>query len=275
MQNKVFRQLIQHDLHTGLLSNLPKYLLGAFVFCFGAIMFFSSAQAMELQGSAFDCAVFIYRGMHVYIPADNEIFPIPMLWLMLQIVIAFLIISYPTQDLYAYGIQVLTRAKSRKLWWLSKCVWNLISVLLFYFMGFIVIIIFSLLSGDPSFALNEQSNIMINEFVIQSVPYSKVFTAVFVLPVLTSCAVSLLQMVLNFILQPIYSYLVVISLLLASAYYSSPFLIGNYSMLLRNEIVYEGGVNTTIGMAVNLLIMLFCIFFGMHYLKRYDILKKV
>lgn len=273
MRNNTLIKCVRYDLRVGLAGNLLKYLLALFVFAFAAVMFFQSARTAGGSGSALDCLIYFYRGMQEYIPSGDSPFPVPVVWLMLQLVVSFLILSYPTQDLESYGMQFLVRTKKRGVWWASKFIWNMVSVFLFYLVGILAAFAFALLLGDGSFAFNQETSLFVSEFG-SSAGYAQTLAVVLLLPFLTSAAMAAFQMMLNFVLRPVYSYIIVTAVFLASAYYNTPFLPGNYSMLLRNEIARAGGVNTFFAVLVDAGILCASFFIGLLYFRRYDILQK-
>lgn len=273
MRNSTLYKCVRYDLRVGLAGNILKYLLALFVFAFTAVMFFQSAHALEASGSALDCLIYFYRGMQVYIPSGDTPFPVPVVWLMLQLLVSFLILSYPTQDLESYGMQFLVRTRKRGVWWTSKFIWNIVSVFLFYCIGIFTAFVFALLFGDASFALHSKTAMLVSEFG-SGAGYAQTLAAVLILPFLTSAAMAVFQMVLNFILRPVYSYIIVTAVYLASAYYNTPFLPGNYSMLLRNEIALYGGVDTVFAVIADCVILLISFLIGLAYFRHYDILQK-
>lgn len=127
---------------------------------------------------------------------------------MLQLVVSFLILSYPTQDLESYGMQFLVRTRKRGVWWISKSIWNILSVALFYLIGIFVAFIFSILLGDGSFAFHQEITLFVSEFS-SSAGYAQTLAVVLILPFLTSAAMAAFQMMLNFVLRPVYGYMIV------------------------------------------------------------------
>ena len=273
MRNRTLNKCVRYDLRVGLKGNILKYLLALFVFAFAAVMFFQSARMAGGSGSALDCLIYFYRGMQVYIPTGENPFPIPVVWLMLQLVVSFLILSYPTQDLESYGMQFLVRTRKRGVWWISKSIWNILSVALFYLIGIFVAFIFSILLGDGSFAFHQEITLFVSEFS-SSAGYAQTLAVVLILPFLTSAAMAAFQMMLNFVLRPVYGYMIVTAIFLASAYYNTPFLPGNYSMLLRSEIALAGGVDTLYAVLADVAVLCASFFIGLIYFRRYDILQK-
>ena len=57
---------------------------------------------------------------------------IPFEWFFLQFFVLLPIIKYPRQDCEESGYQVLMRIGSKKIWWISKNIWCMMQVLLYY-----------------------------------------------------------------------------------------------------------------------------------------------
>ena len=81
-------------------------------------------------------------------------------------------------------------------------------------------------------------------------------------------------MTLSFILSPIYSFFIVICYLIASAYYCSPALIGNFSMIIRNQLFEPNGSNNLTAIIINISLIVIIILIGLFYFRKHDILKK-
>lgn len=141
MRNRTLNKCVRYDLRVGLKGNILKYLLALLYLLLRRSCFSVGANGRGQRLSSGLPDLF-YRGMQVYIPTGENPFPIPVVWLMLQLVVSFLILSYPTQDLESYGMQFLVRTRKRGVWWISKSIWNILSVALFYLIGIFVAFIF-------------------------------------------------------------------------------------------------------------------------------------
>lgn len=279
MRNNRISKIIKHDLTIGMKQNTPKYILIAFFISLFCMMFFNGVTTFQLteqivsKGSMMDCTIYIFKGMNVYIPSVESPFQIPIIWLLIQVMIAFFIVNYPTQDLHSYGLQILARTKNRFLWWSSKCIWNIFTVVSIYLTCFTCILLLTLFFGKLSLTPNAEISLLINEFELYNLKLSQLFVAVFVLPILTSIAISLLQMTISFILTPVYSYMIIVCIMVASAYFCSPIFIGNFSMILRNQLIYSEGSNNLTAIVMNIVVIIISITVGHLYFSRYDILK--
>ncbi|MDD4700187.1 MAG: hypothetical protein PHV07_08040 [Oscillospiraceae bacterium] len=280
MQNHSFKHVIKHDLTIGIRQNAPKYIIAILACSFFCMLFFNNVSVMQQSGqvledgSLMDCSIFLFRGMAVYIPSQQNPFQIPIIWLIIQVLVALLVVSYPTEDLHSYGTQILTRAKNRSVWWFSKCIWNGLTTMSFYLVVFMVVFVFTIIFGKLSFLPDQLLNQLINEINLKNVDIGQLSFALLLLPMLTSIAFSQLQMTLSFILTPIYSFFIIVCIFVASAYFCMPVFIGNFSMLLRNQLVCPQGTGSIVAIIINLSVTIISIVIGYVHFSKCDILKK-
>ncbi len=280
MQNKSVLRIIKNDVLSGISSNKFKYIFVilffvCIVFSFTkATLDFSFQETLTQSPSVTDTWFNIYKGMVVYIPSKEMPFQIPFIWLMIQTLLAFLIVNYPTQDLFLYGTQILIHMKKRSLWWISKCIWNMCTVLSFYLIAFICVLLISAIYGNVSFNFNLDLNNEVNYLDINITDIISSYFAIYGLPIITSIALSLMQMILSFILSPIYSFIITIAYSVISAYYCAPFLIGNFSMIMRNSALGLGSIDILSAVIICCIVSTASIVTGMIYINRLDIIKK-
>ena len=67
----------------------------------------------------------------VYSESDQP-FEVPVLFLLINILLAVLIGGYAGGGLHGTGLNKLVRCQRRSGWWFCKCIWNVISVLGYY-----------------------------------------------------------------------------------------------------------------------------------------------
>jgi hypothetical protein len=213
--------------------------IAALILCFvfqsqGGILGGSEYSADALSPTVADYLVFMELGMEVYIPSPTNPFEIPIFWLIPPILIALLVSSYPTEDLKDYAINVLCRVRNKKVWWNAKCAWVVLTVIAFYALYFAVSFLYALIgNGAVSWMPNETVENVVNGLSFAHIDAKDLYVA-FCVPVAVSVALALCQMLLSFILRPVFGFLIIMVYLMASVYYFSPFLIGDYSMLIRN-----------------------------------------
>lgn len=122
-------------------------------------------------------------------------------------------------------------------------------MLTFFLLLWVVMLLFAL-CGDLQFSFEISPYIDLfldaGEVRIPSVKWSLTLE-LFILPPMAAIALGMVQMTLSLFMKPVFSYICSLVYLLASAYYTSPALLGNYAMVLRSEQVMENGVSPTVG----------------------------
>lgn len=281
MHSKNKTSFFRNDFFYGILSKWYKFLpLAVFslVFCismYTTAKFLSEFYDASINLSTIDYILNLFKGKEVYVPSPDNPFIIPVMWLIPNLYISFIIANYPTNDLSGVGKNILLQSKSRTKWYLNKCLWGVTSVLICYIMIYIAPICFSIVNGNFSFKVTN------NDMVagLLEADYSKanetlLILHVIILPVLTSIAISLFQILLEFLLKPIYSYTVIAVVLIASVYFYTPILIGNLPIMLRSDFVIDNGINLWIGIAINVFVIAMSVIIGCIYFNKRDILEK-
>lgn len=270
------RGLVRHDLIYGIGHEWKKLVLLIVITVFGCLGLSIQVTQRDLPmlPTFMDEVLYLFGGMAPYIPNSDMPFKIPATWLILHIYLAFFVGSYPVEDLNHYGKNILLRCQKRSSWWMSKYVWCMVSVLVYYAVCYVAIFGFTLFTGiismSPTYEIQEQAN----ELYLQGIPLGEVAFAAIVLPILTSLALSMIQMVLYLWVSPVLSYVVVVSYLVLSAYFTTPFLIGNYSMIFRNKMLLNAGTSSVVCVIVDSVLIVLAIIVGNQRFKRYDILSK-
>jgi hypothetical protein len=270
---------------SGFAHNIGKYLLAAATFVVLCLFFYAQVRYLRIENlsgalvpvpetpSIPDALIFIFKGIEVYVPSDSEPFKVPIFWMILQILLALLVATYPTNDLYNFATNTLLRAKSRSMWWLAKCAWTTLTVCTFYILCLLVVLVSSLLTGTASLMPNYLINLLINGTDTSLISYGSLVLALLV-PLFVSIALSLVQVLLSFIIKPILSFIIIMAYLLVSTYFFSPLLVGDYSMFLRNALVNPSGLSSSLMIAISTAIAVVAILVGAIRLNRMSILGK-
>jgi len=231
---------------------------------------------MGLEGSPnfSDYIIDLYKGMNIFEKVNNgDRFQIPGDWMIMNIFLTYVIGYYPLKDLKDYGSQILIRSKKRWQWWISKCIWIIASVLIYYAIGYIVIGIFSLFNGGVSLTPTYDINMSISNVNTLEFTSGKIIVMTVILPIIMSIALSLIRMTISMFIMPILSNIVLVSIIVASAYYCHPLLLGNYLMILRNDAIsFERGVNTMVGLVLGVIVSILAVIIGNLRFKKMDIL---
>ena len=194
-----------------------------------------------------------------------------------------LIGGYAAGELHGTGLNKLVRCQRRSGWWLCKCIWNVVSVLGYYaalIAGAVTAaFIASVKPGGASFfsGIAPHKEVVVKLLFCENhdkLNEKMLCCMVFVLPVLTSMAVSLFQMTIEFILQPWVSFMVLMANCVFSAFFMKGCWLGNYMMLYRMKPVNANGVDWQTGILINLLVIAAGITAGVFLFGRYDVLNK-
>lgn len=198
--------------------------------------------AVDGLGTAADYYLYVMQGMYIYKFSPDSEFVIPISWFMLHIGMAYLTAYYPFKDYSEFGTVVLPAGGSRTRWWVSKLLWCLATVALYY-IGIIVTCVIIACVHGAQVSGNVSAELLGRIFgdSMQYVSRSDLILISVVLPFAVSVWMTGLQMLLSFLLTPVVSFAAVCGLYIVSAYYTCWWLPGNYAMWQRSAYIsYEG-----------------------------------
>lgn len=283
----MFCRFIRFDIRGGILRYWKKYMIAALFFIFCGIVAHFSTMNDALGNPAIgsytmtlgDFILYPFTGMEKFTYEDGNPFQFPAVWLFAMLLITFITLYYPYNDLNEMGKHVLLLSADRKRWWYAKCVWVALSVSVYFFIAYLMEMICAVIA-------KAELTLHVNNFVAyfygfnaremeaeQLLAHSDWSMATFMLSIpLCVLSICLLQMLLSLIIKPLFSYLVTAVILFAGAYFQSPFLIGNYAMVARSSLVVTGGVQVIHGVLLSLLVILFVVVLGRLYFKNMDII---
>ena len=269
------------DLKNGFVREYKKFLWAFIIFIVMCFDFYLRAPSLrELMFGAEttfgDYLTFTFLGISEYRPGGAEPFRFPQVWMLIFLLILYIVLYYPYKDLMGFGRQVLMNSHSRFMWWMSKVLWLVATVGSYFLLFYAVFYIFCQLAGVSM-------SLRVSEYLIfQYVPPTHVQPEVgsfltvelLVMPFLLTVALGLLQMTLSLIIRPFFSYCVSIAVLLVSAYYLNPFMLGNYTMMVRSSKIVTNGVHWETGLLYIGLLIVISFVSGLLIFRRYDILNK-
>ncbi|WP_100066079.1 hypothetical protein [Miniphocaeibacter massiliensis] len=271
------------DIKYGTLKNVKLFLMPIiiavliFVDIFNNSKMVSEIAEFSSKISLGDFIFYTYGGIEEYIPSPDNPFVFPVVWMVIYLSISFILLNYPVKDMHSVGSQILLRSNSRVNWWLSKCMWNVLSTIIYH--GIILFIFILLCSIKKIPLINEvnldlqwvllkfRSDVIMNNLVIIPI---KIFVNILLL----SIFINLLQMTMSLFIKPVFSFLAVAIIMLSSSYLLSPVMVGNYGMFLRYNWIYEGGVSFNTGVIVLVCLIFTTVVIGLIRFKKYDILDK-
>lgn len=194
-------------------------------------------------------------------------FTVPVELLVLQIGYFLFLIQYVGKNLKENGCYIFLKIKKRYFWWLSKCIWVVISTVVYYGIVFGIIAFFSIV--DNKLFFEPTSGIWIGDIHYELNLFCIVLT--FVLPLLASISQGVTLILSELIISPVLSLVICCGWNIASIFWSNPILIGNYQMLCRNRYFSgEGNISLTSGIIVCAVICMTTFLLGYCYIKNYE-----
>ena len=241
-------ELVKHDLRCGLFR--WKYLLVPVCFVLSMYLTMSMCKGWGEQGNLIDYLTRVFVGIEPIqrLPRGDSL-EIPLDWVVASCGVLFINLEYLLFDLTASGHQVILRSGSRIGWYLSKCLWNLISCVI-YFLGMLVTaLVFVWLDGGKvfDFTIGE----MIAAFYggrIQAgtISLGGLFYITIVLPFLNITALSMLQMCLCLYMRPVLAFLTTFGVQILAIFLPYSWMFSNGTMSTRSALAIIGTVDPVI-----------------------------
>lgn len=275
---KVFR-ILKRDLRLGLAKQWYRYLFIVIVGAAGVYEMYDLLGQYAAGGAVCEKAgfweylFFNVSGIKPYTLSMTGDFYIPMLWFCIQIGFHYVIAYYPEQDLREYGKQVLISSKSRAGWWFGKCIWCFAAAAVYFILlGISTAVSALILEGDLSFVYNGSANRMIMTTNFQYAFFQDLVLSAVVVPFFVTFALGLLQMLLSLIITPVISFALICSVYVVSAYYTSVWLPGSFTMLRRSSFLFDEGLSPYSGLIVAGAVIIISVFAGQVYMSNKDVL---
>lgn len=272
--------MIRHDFRQGILKRLLWFLVPLGLFC---VVVLTSRGTFDLvnseTGQQPSLGAYLYYIFSGCLPADatEKDFTPDLVWILIHIGCLLLTIEYPSRDLESsYGTQILVRG-SRCMWWISKCLWNIVIVCLYYAALYFAAAVYCLCAGmSCSLALGEDIIMFLLDGMSMTQPDfsgSELVPVLLCMPVFSMMAISLWQMTIAIFWHPIYGFATAIMLLVWSSFSQTPLAVGNYAMMQRCNLFYYEGLSFSDGCWVVLMYILLAVLVGGIVMKRRDIFK--
>ena len=207
----------------------------------------------------------------------NKGFQLPALWVAMLVLPLFACLNYPFRDIKTVGTQILLRSGSRVRWWLSKCLWNLLVTVICFLLVCGSAAAYCLCTGgalDMNISGGALRTIYAEVYLTEAAGNLTVKQFAFVVLLLFSAvaALDMLEMLLSLLIKPVYSFIVSVGLIAASAYASTPLLIGNYANPARFATIAADGLNERVGLMICLAVFVLSVSAGIFCFRRRNIL---
>lgn len=255
----VWRNLCKYDIKAGTRQIRYRWGFAILFLIFFAVL---SCQNAGENRNLWDLLLLLFQGIEPYQRTKMSVFVLPVMLMVHQLLLPFIVGSYAKSDMAGYGRYVLLASKSRWMWWLSKCVWTVLQTVLYYIAPYTVFLAGTMAAGGGT---KVEDSIWFG----QTKGSELLFLAnLIVLPLLTSMFLAIFQLFIGVVTRPVFGYAATIAILIISSYFTTAWLPGNYLMMLRNAYMTGEGMELQVGIC---LMALFISCGGM-WMGRKDIL---
>ena len=260
--------ILKYDFINGIIRQLWKYaILGvvAFTAALGflnrAVLYFDKGLIKEYP-SLLETYFYVFKGLEPLRDKTAD-FQIPFLYGALFLGFAVIIGDYVTKDLENFGQNIIVYSGSRRWWILSKILWNLFAVVTFFLITFVGIF------AAYAIKVPQKSYIATHEMVFKKLLSLKMVSEsgdniinACIMMVAAMVVISLMQMTVAFLFSPTVGFGAVVTNVLVSCTVFSPYIIGNYTMLIRGYSLILGVINILILLLIWLLDVAFLVMFS-------------
>lgn len=277
MKNKrtLLKRQIIYDLKHGIVLQYKKFLL--FVLLITVLfLFFGRKVSTHILISKddiigfWDYMVYLFKGKEkIGHLSQLDIFDLPVEWILVHCYLLFAIGTYPKEDYLERGYQYLIRVGSKWYWWLSKGIYILVSVLIYYSSILVVAFAFTIIKGGSFHGLHKEIGYYAMGIDILYFEKSETIIGTVITPLFIFMALCVAEMFLSFLVSNMVSIIILLGYLSVSAYWCNQWLLGNYTMLLRKD-----ELSLIVGIIISCGSMITCFCLGYIHFKQLDIIGK-
>ncbi len=268
-QKKNFINLLKYEFKIDFRMAGMRYLFCCFIIIFIICLLMHHSYQSGEQVQFWDLYMELWEGIPEYVKGRTSCFKLPVLIMLTQTIILFLIGNIPKQGMKGYGRFEFIYSSRRK-WWVSKCMWVFINILLFYMILILMLSLFIIIKEKDIELMHLGTSIN-----YQLIDVSKrVFVLnILLLPIFVSEVLGIIQTFIGVFFKPIFGYVVAESIIVVSAYKVSPLFIGNYQMMMRNRL-FSGKSEIDLTRGTIICFVLYTVLFicGSFFIKKEDIL---
>lgn len=223
----MLRSYLKHDVYKCFLMRYWYYLGFAL---FVSIVCFSYAKYSE-SPTYIDFILYIDKGNLIRNEVELNKIPIPYEWLIINIMIVFLPISYTYHELHSTD---MIRFRSKKKWIINKFLFCIIEICILSMIKYMIPLLYSICGKcDLSMKLSESIR-NVFPYVRYDISMTDIIENIFLLPLITLIAITFSAVLISLVVNDITAYIYVISVYIVAIVSESPKIIGNYLMLRRN-----------------------------------------
>ncbi|SFB37837.1 hypothetical protein SAMN05216249_12823 [Acetitomaculum ruminis DSM 5522] len=229
---------------TNELANIIKWLCGLMIYImFDCILFSINTLNMEYPGVEYmgkRCYLWKILGGELFFETGSKDIKVCVEYLVIGTVLIFIITGYLKKDLKENGYRNILYASSKNIWLISKYLLSLTKAIFFSLICLLTIYFNILLEGTNFFKDNKDVFTVILGYGAEYIKYEKVALIIFFMSAL---AFSLIYTALEFLLEPLYVFILGIIYWICSYFVNSIFFAADNFMLVRVAYKIESGIS--------------------------------
>lgn len=223
----MLRQYLKHDIYKCFIMRYLYYLGFAL---FISIVCFSYARYSE-SPTYLDFILYIDKGNLITNKDELNKIPIPYEWLIINIMIVFLPISYTYHEFHSTD---MIRFESKRKWIISKLLFCIIEIVILSMTKYLIPLLYCICGkGVLSTKLSEDVR-NVFPYLRNDISITSIIENIILLPLITLIAITFSAVLISIVVNDITAYIYVISVYIVAILSESPKVIGNYIMLRRN-----------------------------------------
>ncbi|MEE0036009.1 MAG: hypothetical protein UEY44_06890 [Coprococcus sp.] len=274
-----FLRLLRRDINLGTVRRLFMYIIPVVIAymqvseCNKLYVSFLNDGTLTAPATVIDYLMYCTQGMFIFHFDPSQHFVIPIYWFLFFISISYIIAYYAHDDYEGNGRNIYLAVGNRRSWWNAKCVWCILSVVVYYIAYLAGIALLTLIKGGKlSLTCNRKFVDIVLSNNASALSIKEIMIIMVLLPLLIVSGICLVQMFMGFIVTPIASFAIISGVYVVSAYYTVWWLPGNYTMWLRSSLINEEGVRPVSGIVYGFIMMFMAWYGGRSYFENADVM---
>lgn len=213
-----------------------------------------------------------YKGTFPYAGFQSqEPFNIPPIW-SLFLFYFFAVFSHLYSQMFRQSeYQYVLRKRTRKQWWNCQNLMILAETIRYLATAYLTFIVYGLCTGAKFTGINAKMQLEWNGLDLSGMSNMEFVRDTLVISVFVMLALGYIQYVVSIIGNAMIGMVVSVVILVSSVFCMNPLLPGNYLMLIRGNARMDGGVHTSIGIVLSILLILAAYFAGKRIIQKKDL----
>lgn len=271
---------IKYDCRQGILCQWKRYILliAVYIVCVAQFIWICERSRYVDTYTSADMVLWMFKRIEKYVPDTHKLVDISAPYILPNIIIAYIIGNYIIKDLYGYGKNLMVRTGSRVNWWISKCIWCVITVFISYALMYAVILAASVVTHSLSLNITPDVCVSImgmdKVLILNYANLDYMLSSVMLSSVLMSIALSVFQILVTLLISPVIAYMAVMIMIVLAAFVDNPLVITLYCMVIRSRAYMPQGYGVSLAIVIMLIIITACAVAGGLYANNMDIVSK-